>query len=49
MAPAYITLIWIISPYSRIKHASVEIHNSIELLYFSFMITTLSKFLFHDL
>ena len=48
MAPACITLIWMISPYRRIKHASVEIHNSTELLYFPFMITTLSKFLFHD-
>ena len=32
----------------RIKHASVETHNSIK-LYFPFMITTLFKFLFHDL
>jgi len=40
MAPANITQIWMISPYCRIKHASVETQYSIELLYFSFMITT---------
>jgi len=31
MAPAYITLIWMISQYSQysgIKHAHVDIHNS---------------------
>ena len=34
MAPICITLIQMISPYSRIKHAYVEIYNNIELLYF---------------
>ena len=43
------TAITLICPYRRIKHAFVETHNSTELLYFLFMITTLSKFLFHDL
>jgi len=46
MAPACMTLIWMISPYSRIKHAHVETHNNIKLLYFSFVITILTKFLF---
>jgi len=48
MAPACITLIGMISLYSRIKHAYVETHSNIKVLYSSFMITTLSKFLFHD-
>ena len=29
MAPASITLIWMISPYSRIKYAYVETHNNV--------------------
>ena len=48
MAPACITLIWMISPYSMIKHAYVETHNNIYKAAI-LTITTLPKLLFHDL